>query len=227
VRVVRIGGESLEFCGGTHVKRAGDIGLFKIVSETGIAQGVRRIEAVTTQGALDHLRRLEGELERAGAQIKASPLEVAARVEKMTGELKQLEREVQALKARLAAGGARDLMSEVTEVDGVKVLVTQTEVDDARALRETGDSLKIRLGSGIIVLAGIGQDKVSLLAMVTDDLTDRFNAGKLLQSIAAVLGGKGGGKADMAQGGGKDPSKVPEALARAKELVKEWSGARN
>jgi alanyl-tRNA synthetase len=178
---------------------------------------------VTTQGALDHLRRLESELERAGAPIKAAPLEVAARVERMAGDIKQLEREVQALKAKLAAGGARDLMSEVIEVDGVKVLVTQTEVDDARALRETGDSLKVRLGSGVIVLVGVGQDKVSLLAMVTDDLTDRFNAGKLLQSIAAMLGGKGGGKADMAQGGGKDASKVPEALARAREIVKEWS----
>ena len=227
VRVVRIGGESLEFCGGTHVKRAGDIGLFKIVSETGIAQGVRRIEAVTTQGALQHMRRLESELERAGSQIKAAPLEVAARVERMTAELKQLEREVQALKGKLASGGARDLMSEVTEVDGVKVLVTQTEVDDARALRETGDSLKVRLGSGVILLAGVGQDRVSLLAMVTDDLTHRFNAGKLLKSVAELLGGKGGGKADMAQGGGKDASKVPEALARAREIVKEWSQARN
>jgi alanyl-tRNA synthetase len=148
---------------------------------------------------------------------------VASRVERMAGEMRQLEREVQALKARLAAGGARDLMSEVTLVDGVKVLVTQTEIDDARALRETGDSLKMRLGSGVIVLVGVGQDRVSLLAMVTDDLTHRFNAGKLLQSIAAVVGGKGGGKADMAQGGGKDASKVPEALARAKDIVKEWS----
>jgi alanyl-tRNA synthetase len=130
---------------------------------------------------------------------------------------------VQTLKTRLAAGGARDLMSEVTEVDGVKVLVTQTEVDDARALRATGDNLKVRLGSGVIVLAGVGQDRVSLLAMVTDDLTHRFNAGKLLQSVAEVVGGKGGGKADMAQGGGKDASKVPEALARAVEIVKAWS----
>jgi alanyl-tRNA synthetase len=227
VRVVRIGGESLEFCGGTHVRRAGDIGLFKIVGETGIAQGVRRIEAVTTEGALQHMRRLESELERAGAQIKAAPLEVASRVERMSGEIKQLEREVQTLKGKLASGGARDLMSEVTEVDGVKVLVTQTEVDDARALRETGDSLKVRLGSGVIVLAGVSQDRVSLLAMVTDDLTDRFNAGKLLKSVAEVVGGKGGGKADMAQGGGKDASKVPEALAHARELVKQWSQARN
>ncbi|HKE14609.1 MAG TPA: alanine--tRNA ligase, partial [Kofleriaceae bacterium] len=225
VRVVRIGGESLEFCGGTHVRRAGDIGLFKIVSESGIAQGVRRIEAVTGAGALAYLRRLEGELGRAGAQLKVAPLEVASRVERLSAEARQLERDIAALKAKLASGGARDLMSEVAEVGGVKVLVTSTEVDDARALRETGDNLKNRIGSGVIVLAGIGPDKVSLLAMVTQDLTDRFHAGRLLQSIAEVVGGKGGGRPDMAQGGGKDPNKVPEALARARELVQAWSGS--
>ncbi|HUS66049.1 MAG TPA: alanine--tRNA ligase [Kofleriaceae bacterium] len=227
VRVVRIGGESLEFCGGTHGRRAGDIGLFKILSESGIAQGVRRIEAVTTEGALEHMRRLEGELARAGAQMKVAPLEVAGRVERMAAEVKQLERELAQLKAKLASGGARDLMSEVADVGGVKVLVTQTDVDDARALRETGDSLKSRLGSGVIVLAGVGADKVSLLAMVTDDLTDRFHAGKLLQTIAEVMGGKGGGRPDMAQGGGRDASKLPEALARARALVQTWSEARN
>jgi alanyl-tRNA synthetase len=227
VRVVRIGSESLEFCGGTHVRRAGDIGLFKILGESGIAQGVRRVEAVTTEGALDYLRRLEAELDRAGGQLKVSRSEVAGRVERMAADLRQLEREVAALKSKLAAGGSRDLLGEVTLVDGVKVLVTQTEVDDARALRETGDNLKNRLGSGIIVLAGVGPDRVSLLAMVTDDLTDRFHAGKLLAAIAQVLGGKGGGRPDMAQGGGRDPSKVPEALARALELVRSWSGARN
>ncbi len=223
VRVVRIGGESLEFCGGTHVRRAGDIGLFKIVSESGIAQGVRRIEAVTGEGALAYLRRLEGELGRAGAQLKVAPLEVAGRVERLSGEARQLEREVAALKAKLAAGGARDLMSEVSEVGGIKLLVVSTEVDDVRALRETGDNLKNRIGSGVIVLAGIGPDKVSLLAMVTPDLTDRFHAGKLLDSVAKVVGGKGGGRPDMAQGGGKDANKVPEALARARELVQAWA----
>jgi len=223
VRVVRIGGESLEFCGGTHVHRSGDIGFFKILSESGIAQGVRRIEAVTGEGALDYVRRLEGELGRAGAQLKVAPLEVASRVEKLTGDARLLEREVAALKSKLAAGGARDLFSEVAEVGGIKMLVTSTEVDDARALRETGDNLRNRIGSGVIVLAGVGPDKVNLLAMVTPDLIPRFHAGKLLQSIAAVVGGKGGGRPDMAQGGGKDPNKVPEALARARELVREWS----
>jgi alanyl-tRNA synthetase len=225
VRVVRIGGESLEFCGGTHVHRAGDIGLFKILSESGIAQGVRRIEAVTGAGALEYVRRLEGELGRVGAQLKVAPLEVAGRVEKLSGELRQLERDVAALKAKLAGGGSRDLLSEVADVGGVKVLVTSTEVDDARALRETGDNLKSRLGSGVILLAGVGPDKVNLLAMVTQDLTDRFHAGRLLQSVAEVVGGKGGGRPDMAQGGGKDPSKVPEALARARQLVETWSRA--
>jgi alanyl-tRNA synthetase len=223
VRVVRIGGESLEFCGGTHVRRTGDIGLFKILSESGIAQGVRRIEAVTSEGAMAYLRRLEGELGRAGAQLKVAPLEVSARVERLAGEARQLEREVATLKAKLAAGGARDLMSEVADVGGVKLLVVSTEVDDVRALRETGDNLKNRIGSGIIVLAGIGADKVTLLAMVTSDLTDRFHAGKLLDSVAKVMGGKAGGRPDMAQGGGKDANKVPEALARARELVQAWA----
>ena len=223
VRVVRIGGESLEFCGGTHVRRTGDIGLFKILSESGIAQGVRRIEAVTSEGAMAYLRRLEGELSRAGAQLKVAPLEVSARVERLAGEARQLEREVATLKAKLAAGGARDLMSEVADVGGVKLLVVSTEVDDVRALRETGDNLKNRIGSGVIVLAGIGADKVTLLAMVTSDLTDRFHAGKLLDSVAKVMGGKAGGRPDMAQGGGKDANKVPEALARARELVQAWA----
>ena len=223
VRVVKIGGESLEFCGGTHVRRAGDIGLFKIVSESGIAQGVRRIEAVTGEGALDYVRRLEAELGRAGDKLKVAPLDVASRVERLSGEARQLEREVAALKAKLASGGARDLMSELADVGGVKVLVASTEVDDARALRETGDSLKSRIGSGVILLAGIGPDRVSLLAMVTQDLTDRFHAGRLLQSVAEVVGGKGGGRPDMAQGGGKDPNKVPEALALAREMLQAWS----
>jgi alanyl-tRNA synthetase len=223
VRVVRIGGESLEFCGGTHVRRAGDIGLFKIVSETGIAQGVRRIEAVTGDGALAYLRRLEGELGRAGAQLKVGPLEVATRVERLSSEVRQLQREVAGLKTKLAAGGARDLMSEVAEVGGVKLLATSTEVDDERALRETGDNLKNRIGSGIIVLAGVGPDRITLLAMVTQDLTGRFNAGQLLKSVAEVVGGRAGGRPDMARGSGKDANKVPEALARARELVQAWS----
>jgi alanyl-tRNA synthetase len=221
VRVVRIGGESLEFCGGTHVARSGDIGQFKILSEVGVAQGVRRIEAVTGVGALLYVRRLEEELGRAGAQLKVGPLEVAGRVEKLQNETRALERELGRLKTKLAAGGARDLLSDVIEVNGVKVLAAATDVADARALRETGDSLRNRLGSGVLVLAGVADDKVALVAMVSKDLTGRLHAGNILAQVAEIVGGKGGGRADMAQGGGTEPAKVPQALARVAELVRE------
>jgi alanyl-tRNA synthetase len=225
VRVVRIGNESLEFCGGTHVHRAGDIGLFKIVGESSVAQGVRRIEAVTGAGALGYLRRVEGELEQAGARLKVAPLEVSSRVEKLQDELRQLEREVSQLKAKLAAGGARDLMSEVETIAGIRFLGVTTEVDDIKALRDTGDALRERLGSGVLLLAGVGADKLSLLAMVSKDLTDRIQAGKLLQAVAETIGGRGGGRPDMAQGGGKDPARAPDALARARQYVADAAGA--
>jgi alanyl-tRNA synthetase len=171
VRVVRIGHESLEFCGGTHVRRAGDIGLFKILSEAGVAQGVRRIEAVTGAGAIDYLRRLEGELGKAGERLRAPMFEVAEKVDKALVAYRTLEKELDKLKRKLASGaGGRDLMSEATEVSGVKVLAAATEVDDAKVLRETGDQLRDKLGSGVVVLAGIAGDKVTLVAMVTKDL---------------------------------------------------------
>ena len=220
VRIVRIGAESLEFCGGTHVRRAGDIGMMKIQSEAGVAQGVRRIEAVTGAGALEYLRRLEDELTRAGERLKAPMFEVTDKLDKALAAHKALEKELDKLKAKLASGaGGRDLLAEVVEVGGVKVLATSTEVDDAKVLRETGDKLRDKLGSGVLVLAGVGADKVTLVAMVTKDLVGRFHAGKLLGVAAEILGGKGGGKPDLAQGGGKDPAKVPEALAAVRAAV--------
>lgn len=221
VRVVHIGSESLEFCGGTHVRRSGDIGMFKILGESSVAQGVRRVEAVTGVGAMSYTRRLESELGRVGAQLKVAPMEVGDRVDKMQREIRDLEREVARLKTRLAAGGSRDLMSEVKDIEGVKVLAVSTEVADAKTLRETGDTLRDRLGSGVLLLAGIGDGKVSLLAMVTKDLTGRVHAGKLLKEVAEVVGGRGGGRPDMAQGGGKDPDKVPLALEIALKYVSE------
>jgi alanyl-tRNA synthetase len=220
VRVVRIGGESLEFCGGTHVRRSGDIGIFKIVSETGVAQGVRRIEAVTGAGALDYLRALEDQLGKVGDRLKASPFEVAARVDKTLGAIKGLEKEIEKLKHKLASGGGgKDLMGQVVDIAGVKVLAAAIEIDDAKVLRETGDQLREKLGSGVLLLAGVGgPDKVALIAMVTKDLVGKLHAGKLLGVAAEALGGKGGGKPDMAQGGGKDAAKVPEAL----ELARRW-----
>jgi alanyl-tRNA synthetase len=222
VRVVSIGGESIEFCGGTHVRRAGDIGLFKILSEAGVAQGVRRIEAVTGAGALDYLRRLEDELARAGERLKAAPFEVAARVDKLIADSRAQDRELDKLKQRLASGGgARDLLAEVVTIKGVKVLAASVEVDDAKVLRDTGDQLRDKLGSGVIVLAGTGGAEVKLVAMVTKDLVGKVQAGKLLGEIATVLGGRAGGRPDMAQGGGKDASQVPAALTAAKRWVED------
>jgi len=222
VRVVSIGGESLEFCGGTHVRRAGDIGLFKIVSEAGVAQGVRRIEAVTGAGALDYLRRLEDELMRAGERLKASPFEIAARVDKLLTEEKALSREIEKLKQRIASGGGgRDLMAETVTIKGIRVLAAAVEVDDAKVLRDTGDQLRDKLGSGVIVLAGTGGAEVKLVAMVTKDLVDKVQAGKLLSEVAIALGGRAGGRPDMAQGGGKDSAAVPQALAKARQWVEE------
>jgi alanyl-tRNA synthetase len=222
VRVVSIGGESIEFCGGTHVRRAGDIGLFKIVSEVGVAQGVRRIEAVTGAGALDYLRKLEDELVRTGERLKAAPFEVAQRVDKMIADQKALDREIDKLKQKLASGGgARDLMAELVTIKGIKVLAASVEVDDAKVLRDTGDQLRDKIGSGVIVLAGTGGAEVKLVAMVTKDLVGKVQAGKLLGEIASLLGGRAGGRPDMAQGGGKDAAQVPAALTAARKWVEE------
>jgi alanyl-tRNA synthetase len=222
VRVVGIGGESIEFCGGTHVRRAGDIGLFKIVGEAGVAQGVRRIEAVTGAGALDYLRRLEDELVKTGERLKVAPFEVAHRVDKLIADQKALDRELDKLKQRLASGGgARDLMAEVVTIKGVKVLAAAVEVDDAKVLRDTGDQLRDKLGSGVIVLAGTGGAEIKLVAMVTKDLVGKVSAGKLLGEIAGLLGGRAGGRPDMAQGGGKDAAQVPAALTAARKWVED------
>jgi alanyl-tRNA synthetase len=222
VRVVSIGGASIEFCGGTHVRRSGDIGLFKIVSEAGVAQGVRRIEAVTGAGALEYLRRLEDELWRTGERLKAGPFEIAARVDKLLAEQRALDREIDKLKQRIASGGGgRDLLAEAVLIKGIKVLAAAVDVDDAKVLRDTGDQLRDKLGSGVVVLAGTGGAEVKLVAMVTKDLIGKVQAGKLLGDVAAQLGGRAGGKPDMAQGGGKDAAAVPAALAAARKWVEE------
>nr|MBA2538682.1 alanine--tRNA ligase [Deltaproteobacteria bacterium] len=224
VRVIHIGNESLEFCGGTHVRRAGDIGLFKIVSEQGVAQGVRRIEAHTGVNALDYLRKLEVELGKVGAKFKVAPFEVNARIEKLLADTKALEKELGQLKQKLASGGGgRDLLAEVKTIKGIKVLAIAVDVDDAKVLRETGDQLRDKLGSGVVVLAGTGgtQGEVKLVAMVTKDLVGKVQAGKLLAEVAAQLGGKAGGKPDSAQGGGKNVEAVPQALEFARNWVEQ------
>ena len=224
VRVVTIGSESLEFCGGTHVARSGDIGVCKIVGESSVAQGVRRLEAVTGKDALAYFRGVEKQLATASAHLKVAPMDVAERVARSLVERRELEKQLSALKAKLAGGGSRDLLSETKEVGGVKVLATCVEVSDVKTLRETGDRLRDKLGSGIVFLIGMGDDKLSLIAMVTKDLTKHFHAGKLLQSVAKVVDGRGGGRPDMAQGGGRDVTKVSEALAQAMTYVADRAG---
>jgi alanyl-tRNA synthetase len=221
VRVMRIGRRSIELCGGTHVRRAGDIGLFKITSEVGIAQGVRRIEAVTGEGALGYLRKLESQLQATAERLRGSPFEVAARVERLQKELREREREVEELKKKVAlgSGGARDLLAQARDVGGVKVLSTRTDVGDPKALREVADQLRSKLKSGIVVVGGVADGKVALVAAVSADLTSRYNAGKIVAAVSGAVGGKGGGRPDMAQGGGTEPDKLDAALEKVYELL--------
>lgn len=217
VRVVTIGDESIEFCGGTHVSQAGDIGLFKIVSEGGIAQGVRRIEAVTRGEALEYVQGYVRKLAEAGQMLKTGTDNVLERIERLQESNKKLEREVASLKTKLASGGGRNLLEQAVELGGVNVLAVEAEIDDAKALRETGDTLKQKLGSGAVFLVGVGGEKLTMLAMVTKDLEGKVHAGNWLKQVAQSVGGRGGGRPDMAQGGCGDPSKSAEVLRLAKE----------
>jgi alanyl-tRNA synthetase len=219
VRVVTMG-ESKEFCGGTHVARTGDIAFFLITEETGIAQGVRRIEAVTGAGALGYVRRLEGEIGETARLLRAGGFEIAARVAKLQSELRDQSNEIDKLKRKLASGGGRDLASEARDVGGVRVLATRADVADPKALREVADQLRDKLRSAVIVLAGVEGDKIALVATVTSDLTSRFNAGKIVGAVAAAIGGKGGGRPDMAQGGGSQPENLDAALERVFDLIR-------
>jgi len=220
VRIVSMG-DSKEFCGGTHVARTGDIALFKILSESGVAQGVRRIEAATGAGALAHVHRMEKELVEAGKLLRAGELEVVSRIAKLQADERALEKEIEKLRRRLASGGGRDLVAEARDVGGVRVLATRADVADPKALREVADQLKDKLRSGVIVLAGVEGDKIALVSMVTADLTSKYNAGKIVGEVARAVGGKGGGRPDMAQGGGSQPELLDGALARVYDMVRE------
>ncbi|HSS39190.1 MAG TPA: DHHA1 domain-containing protein [Polyangia bacterium] len=219
VRVVTMG-DSKEFCGGTHVSRTGDIALFKILSESGVAQGVRRIEAATGAGALAYVHRMENELIEAGKLLRSGELEVASRVAKLQADGRALEKEIEKLRRRLASGGGRDLVAEARDVGGVRVLATRADVADAKALREVADQLRDKLHSAVIVLAGVEGDKIALVSMVTPDLTGKYNAGKIVGEVAKAVGGKGGGRPDMAQGGGSQPELLDGALARVYDMVR-------
>jgi alanyl-tRNA synthetase len=220
VRVMKLGDHSVELCGGTHVRRTGDIGQFKITSEVGIAQGIRRLEAVTGKGAVEWTRKLQGTLARAAELARAPLLELPLYVERQQRELKERDKKIDELQRKIAlGGGGRDLMSSVREVGGVKVLAARSETGDPKALREVADQLRGKLGSGVVVLGGVSDGKVALVAAVTPDLTSRLNAGKIVSAVSSAVGGKGGGRPDLAQGGGPDAAKLDEALASVYALI--------
>ena len=213
VRVLRLGDFSMELCGGTHVNRAGDIGLLKITSETGIAAGVRRIEAVTGEGAEEWVDASEGLLRNVAGLVKGARDDVADRVAQLVERNRGLEREVQALKGQLASGGGRDLLAEAVEVKGVKVLATRIDGVDPSPLRDAADKLRNQMGTGVVVIGSVQGRKVRLVADVSRDLTESLHAGRLVGAIAKRVGGKGGGRADFAQAGGTQPENLDEALA--------------
>ena len=218
VRVLDIG-SSRELCGGTHVGRTGDIGLFKVVSESGVAAGIRRIEAVTGPRVLSMLQDLEGRVHEAAALMKAPVQELTPRLTQLLDQMRGLEKELARLKSKLAASAGDDLLSQVQEIRGVRLLAARVQDVDASALRDMVDQLKSKLSSAAIVLAAVEGDKVSLIAGVTQDLTSRLKAGDLVGHLAAQVGGKGGGRPDMAQGGGTNPSALAGALASLPAFV--------
>ncbi|MBD3826029.1 MULTISPECIES: alanine--tRNA ligase [Stenotrophomonas] len=219
VRVLKMGDYSTELCGGTHVGRTGDIGLFKITAEGGVSSGVRRIEAVTGQGALDYVANEEAQLAEAAALLGGTASDVVEKIRQLGERQKKLERELEGLKAKQAAGATADLGASAVEVNGVKVLAARLEGFDARSLRDAVDRLKQQLGDTVIVLAGVQDGKAALVAGVNGSATGKVKAGELLSHIASQIGGKGGGRPDLAQGGGEDGPALASALAAVVDWV--------
>ncbi len=221
VRVVRMGDYSTELCGGTHAKRTGDIGFFKIIAESGIAAGVRRIEAVTGKSAIDLMHQLGEQIEEAAALVKGDQFSIADKVRQVLDKAKMMERELEQLKAKLAAQAGNDLLSQVIDINGQKVLVAALEGVDPKSLRGMLDELKNQMKSGVVLLATSGDGKVNLIAGVTNDLTGKVKAGELVNLVAQQVGGKGGGRPDMAQAGGTQPEAVPAALQSVHSWLEE------
>jgi alanyl-tRNA synthetase len=219
VRVLRMGDFSLELCGGTHVRRTGDIGLFKLRGEAGVAAGVRRIEAVTGGGALDWVQEREQRLRQIGETLHASEEEAVARLERLLAQQRELERKLEKLQRGLAGAQSGDLASQARTVDGIRVLATRVENLDEKALRELADRLKEKLAPSVIALGTTDGTKVTLVAAVSKDLVKRYHAGNLMKQIAPIVGGGGGGRPDFAQAGGKDPARLDDALAQVYKII--------
>jgi alanyl-tRNA synthetase len=218
VRIVRAGDFTAELCGGTHCHATGDIGPFKIVSEGSVAAGIRRIEALTGFSSIDYNKTREDELRKTAGLLKVSDLKVSEKVEKVLNDMKQHEREIEKIRRKAVAGNVDTVLEKTVEIDNVKVLAHRAEGLDMKALRNLADTLKNRMGSGIIVLGSASDGQAYYVSAVTKDLVSRFNAGEILK---AVTGGKGGGRPDMAQGGTKDAEGIDRAISAVSDIIKE------
>ena len=222
VRVVSMGDFSKELCGGTHVSNTGNITTFKIVSEAGVAAGVRRIEALTGDGVFCYYKEVEKELAEAAKAAKSTPANLKEKIEHMQAEMKALQSEIESLKSKAAKDALGDVMNQVKEVNGVRLLATAVEDVDMNGLRDLGDQLKEKLGEGVVVIASSASGKVNLIAMATDEaMAKGAHAGNLIKGIAALVGGGGGGRPNMAQAGGKNPAGIPDAIAKVEEVLGE------
>ena len=221
VRVVQMGDISMELCGGTHVSASGDIGLFKIVQESGIAAGVRRIEAVTGEKALEEVYRRQKMVDDMAALIKTEPNRLQQRIKKLVEQQKELEREIETLQDRLEADRAAEMADNIIKVGDMDVLIARLDGLDGKKLREQCDKLRDRLQSGVIVLAGANDNKVALLVAVSKDLTPRIKAGDIIKPLAEMVGGRGGGRPDLAQAGGADVGAIDPMLEKAPQVIEQ------
>jgi len=213
VRVIGMGEFSTELCGGTHVSQSGQIGFFKIIAESGVAAGIRRVEAVTGIAAVDYVQQREAQLLEIAQTLKANPQEVTQKIAQIIDNVRQTEKELNRLKTKLASSQGKDLAEQAQEVQGVKVLAANVDNADAKTLRDTLDQLKDKLKTCAIVLSSVDNGKITLIAGVSADLTRQMKAGELVNFVAQQVGGKGGGRPDMAQAGGTEPEHLPAALA--------------
>ena len=220
VRVVDVGGVSVELCGGTHVNRSGDIGFFKVVSESSVSSGTRRIEAVVGEEAARYVREKENLVKKLRSSLQAPEEQLIQKVERLKEELKEKERELERLKKKLATAQVDEVVRGAPTVNGVKIVTAKLEGFGGKELAEVADVIRNKAGSAAVMLVGLKDGKASLLIALTKDLTDRLKAGELIREIAPILGGKGGGRPDLAQGGVKDLSKLDSAFEKFKELLK-------
>jgi alanyl-tRNA synthetase len=221
VRVVKIGDFSTELCGGTHVRASGEIGIFKLHSEGGVAAGVRRVEAFTGQGALDLIHTYEQRLKEIGNLVRGSADDAVDKVKRLLDRQKELEKEIEKLRGQFEKDQIPELLAKQSSVNGTKVLISQVDGVDGKQLRDIADQLKEKLGAAVIVLASVGQANVNLVASVDKDLTKQYHAGNIIKELASMVGGGGGGRPDFAQAGGKEPAKIDAALKRAEELIRQ------